>query len=414
MIFVHKSSTKFMMFLTCAVLLSLAANTNAWRKPSSENSLDYLIPGVPQGVAFTSNRDGNNEIYVMNPDGSGQTRKTDNAANDQRPDISPNGEIVFASNRDGNFEIFVMNFDGTNIRQLTTTVAPTANSWPRWSPDGQWIAFQSGSGTSFHIFRIRPDGTGLIQITQPADAALNQFPEWSPDGSRLVIRRGTEIFLINSSDGSSPLQLTFTSNIPGAFNQMASFSPDGTQIAFLSNRAGYLSVYIMSADGGGQINFTPRPEGYTGTWTSRAPAWSPDGQYFYFTAVRSLTSGSAEQLFFKSISSISSEETPLTASGANFEQTVRSALATTAAGVAISGRVMTPGGGGLRNARVWITDASGGSREVLTSSLGYFSFEDIFPGETYVIGVTSKRYRFNTRVLQVVDTLTDVDFAALE
>jgi TolB protein len=354
--YISQSYTRFVLFLIAAFCLPLAAPAqrySVWSTPKTlgpvtESSLAIDLPGAPQSIAFTSNRDGNNEVYVMDPNGDNQNRRTitANTINDQRPDISPDGsQIVFSSNRDGNFEIFIMDFDGNNVRQLTTTAAPIANSWPRWSPDGEWIAFQSGSGTNFQIYRIRPDRTGLTQLTQTADAAINQFPSWSPDGTRLVIRRSTEIYLINSSDGSDPVRLTFTDGITGAFNQMASFSPDGSKIAFLSNREMsngvlYLSVFVMDSDGNNQFNFTPKPDGYGGTWTSRAPAYSPDGQYIYFTAVRSVTSGNLEQIFVKPASG--GDETQLTSAGANFEATVRRVNAPTITTVTATPNVLWP------------------------------------------------------------------------
>ena len=66
-------------------------------------------PPTVARIAFTSNRDGNEEIYVMNADGSGVTRLTNNSANDGGADWSPDGtRVVFASDRDGNYEIYVM------------------------------------------------------------------------------------------------------------------------------------------------------------------------------------------------------------------------------------------------------------------------------------------------------------------
>jgi dipeptidyl aminopeptidase/acylaminoacyl peptidase len=351
-------------FSLCILLLTLLINSTAassgrvYRRqlgsaPKSgttviDTSLTPVVPGAPHGIAFTSNRDGNNEVYVMDPNGDNQSRVTDNlmnTSNDQRPDISPDGkQIVFSSNRDGNFEIFIMNSDGSDVIQLTTTSAPISNSWPRWSPDGEWIAFQSGAGTNFQIYRIRPDGTGMTQVTNYA--GLNQFPAWSPDGTRFAIRRDTEIYLIDSADGSHPVRLTVTDSIPGAFNQMASFSPDGKKIAYLSNNRDnpgdplYLSVYIMDSDGNDKVNFTPKEVGYPGTWTSRAPAWSPNGQYIYFTAVRSVTAGSLEQIFVKP--SGGGDETKLTSTGANFEATVRKIYAPTVTGVTATPNVLWP------------------------------------------------------------------------
>jgi TolB protein len=299
--------------------------------------------GAPHSIAFASTRDGNNEIFVMNPDGMGQESRTETTApvSNLRPEVSPDGRsIVFSSNRDGNFEIFVT--DGQNVRQLTVTAAPVANSWPRWSPDGEWIAYHSGSGTNFQIFRIRPDGSGLTQVTNYA--GLNQFPNWSRDGARLVIRRDSDLFLIDSADGADPVRLTMQAGI----NQMASFSPDGSRIAFMSTRVGGTpSVFIMDAsDGGNLVHLTPRPPDYpsTAVWTSRAPDWSPDGQYIYYTAARSVeNTNSNEQIYVRPVSGGSEER--LTSMGVNSEAAVRKVQAPTIAGLTATPDVIwTPNG----------------------------------------------------------------------
>ena len=82
--------------------------------------------------------------------------------------------------------------------------------------------------------------------------------------------------------------------------------------------------------------------------------------------------------------------------------------------VQVSGRVLTPDGRGVRNAMVSIADSQGVKRIVTTSSFGYYSFDNVTAGGTYVVDVTSRRYRFAPRVLQVTGTLTDVDFVGQE
>ena len=256
------------------------------------------LGGPPYSIAFQSNRDGNNEIYVMNPDGIEQIRLTLNSRNDVRPDVSPNGhQIVFASNRitdanlSGDFEIFVMSSDGEagGVRQLTLN--GVEDSWPRWSPNGKWIAFHSNVDGNFEIYIIRPDGTDLTRVTDYT--GLDQFPEWSPNGKQLAIRRDTDIYLINL-DGSNPLQLTDEAI---GFNQMASWSPDGKKLAFMSTRAGYPSVFVMDKDGSNQINLTPKPDDVLASaWSSRAPGWARNGQHIYFTGRRPIISV-AENIF---------------------------------------------------------------------------------------------------------------------
>lgn len=82
--------------------------------------------------------------------------------------------------------------------------------------------------------------------------------------------------------------------------------------------------------------------------------------------------------------------------------------------VAVGGRVTTPTGLGLRNAVVALTDSLGVRRTATTSSFGVYSFGNVRAGETYTIGVSSKRYRFSSRILLVNDNLTNVDFVGLE
>jgi hypothetical protein len=86
----------------------------------------------------------------------------------------------------------------------------------------------------------------------------------------------------------------------------------------------------------------------------------------------------------------------------------------TSAGVEITGRVLTSDGRGLRNATVTMTDANGVVRTATTSSFGFYRFEGVAVGESYVMGVSSRSYRFTPRVVQVFDSMTDVDFIGLE
>ncbi len=84
------------------------------------------------------------------------------------------------------------------------------------------------------------------------------------------------------------------------------------------------------------------------------------------------------------------------------------------AGITVGGRVLSPDGAGLRNATVTLTGSDGTLRTVKTTSLGYYQIDDMRAGETYVVAVSSRRYRFASRVLQVSNSLSNFDFVGVE
>ena len=88
------------------------------------------------------------------------------------------------------------------------------------------------------------------------------------------------------------------------------------------------------------------------------------------------------------------------------------ALAPSAAGVSVSGRVLAADGRAVRNAMVTMTDPNGAVRNALTSAFGYYRFDDVEAGVNYVIGISSKTHQFTPRIVMVANELTDVDFTA--
>ncbi len=235
-----------------------------------------IPPAVEGRIAFYSNRDGNDEIYVMNTDGTGQIRLTNNPASERMPSWSSDGErIAFESNRDGNDEIYVMNIDSTSQTRLTNN--PT-NDWaPVWSPDSQCIAFISDRYGDLEIYVMNTDGSGMTYLTD--NHADDWLPSWSPDGTRIVFqsdRDGNHEIYVMNADGSEQTRLT---NSPG-WDEAPSWSPDGTRIAFVSNRDDNHEIYVMNADGSGQTRLTNNPA------YDRFPSWSPDGGRIAFESDR--------------------------------------------------------------------------------------------------------------------------------
>ena len=117
-------------------------------------------------ITFMSSRDGNAEVYVMNADGSGQTRLTKNNQTwDYCPAWSPDGsKIAFESDRDGNWEIYVMNADGSEQTRLTNN--PEEDYSPAWSPDGSKIAFMSKRDGNYEIYVMNADGSEQTRTHQ--------------------------------------------------------------------------------------------------------------------------------------------------------------------------------------------------------------------------------------------------------
>ena len=188
-------------------------------------------------IAFSSYRDGNWEIYVMNNDGSDQINLTNHHEIDGRPDWSPDGsKIVFITTRNGvnNSEIYTMNPDGSDQTRLTFN--DCADSYPSWSPDGNKIAFTSLRNRWPEIYIMNTDGSNQTRLTYLK--AETGGPDWSPDGSMIV----------------------FWSDID-ARNELP-YDPEIDYVACMD-------IYIMKADGSNITRLTKHPNhDYYPDWSS--------------------------------------------------------------------------------------------------------------------------------------------------
>lgn len=233
--------------------------------------VNAAFPGLNGKIAFQSNRDGNYEIYVMDPDGANQTRLTYSPGEDYDAAWSPDGrKIAFSSRRDGDFEIYVMNADGSGLTALTDNTSDDIE--PAWSPDGTMIAFVSGRDGDNEVYVMNADGAGPVRLTF---APGYEFaPDWSPDSTKIVFSSSRdfdhEIYVMDAN-GANQTRLTFTPD----FDLEPSWSPHGAKIAFSSWRNGNSEIFVMNADGTEQARLT--------FGDGRYAAWSPDGTKIAFS-----------------------------------------------------------------------------------------------------------------------------------
>jgi Tol biopolymer transport system component len=231
-------------------------------------------------IVFTSWRDGLNELFIVNADGTGESRLTgrDTSWNDF-PSWSPDGsKIAFVSYRTGQTQIYIMNADGSNQTRVTYATIPSSSDvlsfrYPSWSPDGSKIVCDThwaGSDDAGGIYVFSVNTGNYTQLTHSGD---DYNAVWSPDGSKIAFYRHAsnntsgDIYVMNSN-GSGLTRLT-EGIVPA-------WSPDGSKIAFVRLANGG-RLWVINTDGSGEKNLIPSTLGQTPIpdWT---PSWSPDGK----------------------------------------------------------------------------------------------------------------------------------------
>ena len=239
--------------------------------------------GVPIGLLVRSGGDRFGslppavaELYVVNTDGSGLTRLTDNEGWDGSPAWSPDGSrIAFVGAEPGQEpDIYVMDADGSGPTRLTNN--EVLDGSPAWSPDGRHIAFvrhfpnDPQPFENSEIFVMRADGSEEVRLTR--NDLRDESPLWSPDGSRIAFLRGDGRLRVHvmAADGSDERPIT------EHISADPTWSADGTRIAFVSYGAPELyfeEIHVVNADGTGERALTDYPG------SDYLPAWSPTGSH---------------------------------------------------------------------------------------------------------------------------------------
>jgi Tol biopolymer transport system component len=242
----------------------LAAYDPVW-SPDGTRIAFYGYPrGAVQGGA-------NYDVYVMNADGSGVTNLTTTPADvaswfsQLNPKWSPDGTRITYDGDDG---LYIMNVDGSDQTRIASGQDAT------WSPDGTRLAFAGEGG----IFAVAPDGTDLDQLTSGPGFA--EFPAYSPDGSRIAYlhSQGDDraIYTMNVDGSDSSLVAGFQADTVGR----PEWSPDASMLAFdlyFTNQT--WDIYAVNSDGSGLAPLADDP-----STDEVAPVWSPDGTVIAFHA----------------------------------------------------------------------------------------------------------------------------------
>jgi Tol biopolymer transport system component len=261
--------------------------------PAATNGIAVVVNRFPPSRAFN--------IYLVDPKVGSYVNVTPDGAMYRSPAWSPDGsqlavDRVARSGDETNEGIFVMNADGTGLRRLLDITTPGfAGAGPiHWSPNGTQIAFvriqrfHGGMDVQWieQLMVMDADGSNVHALTSPEDGQVQSF-SWSPDGSQIVFTKqflkpkdvygqdlGYDLYVV-PSDGGRPVALTNDGR-----SMDPAWSPDGTQIAFVSRRERMEgrrdTIYLMNADGTGRTVLTT--EGTPDT----EPTWSPDGSAIAF------------------------------------------------------------------------------------------------------------------------------------
>lgn len=249
-------------------------------------------------IVATSDRggsSGNKEVFAMNWDGSEVEQLSRHNSVALSANWSPDGKKIAYSvfskfiKKDGsslsNFSLYV--YDLISKKRTLTSYRPGVNSGATFSPDGKsiYLGMSMGSGAA-DIYKINLTGDIVNRLTKGPAGAINVEPSLNPDGSQIAFsseRGGRPMIYVMNSDGSSPKRLTFT----GVYNSSPSWSPDGKKIAFAGQDDDHFDVFVMNADGSNIVRVTSAKKA-NGRWAhNEDPSFSPDSRFLVYTSNRS-------------------------------------------------------------------------------------------------------------------------------
>ena len=237
-------------------------NGDNQKQLTKHNSLALAPTWSPDGkhLVFTSYLRGNPALYLLTPQEGYLKLLWDKGGVNSSASISPDGSTVaFASSTEGNVDIYTISIEGGEARRLTT--ARGIDTQPSWAPNGRQIAFTSSRSGSPQLYQMDADGSNVRRVS--FGGYFHDEGTWAYDGVRIACTTRDEgSFQIATIDAISTERTVIPA--PGN-NESPCFSPEGSMIAFASDRTGQPQIYITDANG--------VPHQLTSEGKNHSPAW---------------------------------------------------------------------------------------------------------------------------------------------
>ncbi len=224
-------------------------------------------------IVFVSNKNGNEDIFSMNLDGSELTQLTDYPGNDMYPEVSPDGKkIAYTSDIGGSWQIVIMNWDGTGKTQITSN--PERNGYSTWSFDSSYIFFEMYIDGNWELYRMNSDGSSMKRLTF-SPGVDDWHPRAHPFEYKVLYESGTvgheDIYIMDYNGENIKKLADFDLR-----KRVPSISRDGRLIAFAGYEGKEPDIYIMDYNGENIKKLTTNPE------NDCHPCISPDNMYIAY------------------------------------------------------------------------------------------------------------------------------------
>lgn len=251
-----------------------------WLAHQAADEIVFNLVGEP-GIAstrivFVTETGRGKELALVDYDGHGMRKLTLNNSLNLSPKWSPDGEkIAFTSYVNNNPDLFV--YRAKEAKALKLSNQRGLNSAPAWSPDGKKLAFTMSVDGNAELYAVDSRGGKPRRLT--SHPAIDSSPSWSPNGRQIVFtsdRSGSPQLYLMDAEGGNVRRLTFQGN----YNDSPAWNPRGDQIAFVSRSENQFHIFTIDINGENLARITQGPG------SNENPSWSPDGLWLVFSSNR--------------------------------------------------------------------------------------------------------------------------------